>query len=1094
MSRLRNATPSYRILLNNEETCKSELRSCLLKGASFDEHNINASELRDTIRNIKTALQPYIDASKALNDYYSKNASLTQGNEIRRERLNLAHVEAPETIKVLNQFLNSIDEDAESSLKVPSTIGSRVSEQTKSETEGVPTISDVNSVHNERVFVSHSVNIPPIVDPHGDRSFLPNRTPHFESHDREIQINPELFPANDTIAEDNNLSNEQYASDHNRLDPLSRHLLKLDLRKGLPDKFDGDPSKFWAWYMEINGYIVESEASPTQIIYILKANTVKKPRDLIDTYLSGGLSNPARIVAKIWESFKTRFGSNSKVTTHLLSQLRNFPKVKYPHQTDELEKLISICRAMQLNTNSCPDLKYIELQQGMREIWEKTPDVFINRWRKESTSIERKEHRTPSLQQLLDSLSIFIDENSNPNFQNNSVKVKTFATQMSETISEKPSCVIHNNSTHALPDCRAFRNLKYENRKKLLFENRLCYKCCGPHLSNRCNSDVTCSVCNKNHHDLLHPISNSESRTTVVNNSNLSRNPNGRSSGNSNGNSEQNRANEASSDDEQSRQNQNVKSFCTATCDSPGSAKTCSKTVPIEVRFEGSPNSITGLCILDEQSNRTFIDEYALRQLNPPSDLVKKNNYTLTTLSPNNLSSSIEGVIADGLEVRGIQKSSWMKLPPTLSHPALPDTRNETSSPRIVKAHKHISKFANCFPEIDPKLEVVMLIGTNCGEAMKTRCYGNTYPYVHDTPLGWALVGPCSLDESSSPRALRTSVQQECEHFQASPKLDISNATLQPESSHTFAKMPDDELPGFSSNNREFNKVVSKQARQTKENNEEILNHSIKLLIDQHTVNISKAAKSLKQSPRKALPVSNVVQIIKDTTLEDQHHTEVQKDGTKNKVKSKKRKRVGNDENEESFKKVPKTSNDAATIEEQQDPPSEEETTPEVIRPGRLTHADRMKKKKQSKRRREERIASIKKQKDDQFDLIDHYLLEIKQSFQESYRSEGPIKEESSVPPLSFRVDKKGITTPPLSNFQKRSKWKNKVRNLKENDIVLIKQNSHRNSWPLGRVLKCKFSKDGLVRSVVLALRPLHEGVSRTLERSIHDLVLLISS
>ena len=88
----------------------------------------------------------------------------------------------------------------------------------------------------------------------------------------------------------NDSSNEPYASDENSLDPLSRHLLKLDLRKGLPDKYDGNPSTFWAWYMEINGYIVESRATPTEIIYILKANTIKKPRELIETFLSGGFS------------------------------------------------------------------------------------------------------------------------------------------------------------------------------------------------------------------------------------------------------------------------------------------------------------------------------------------------------------------------------------------------------------------------------------------------------------------------------------------------------------------------------------------------------------------------------------------------------------------------------------------------------------------------------------------------------------------------------------------------------------------------------------------------------------------------------------
>ena len=75
---------------------------------------------------------------------------LTQGNEIRRERLNLAHEEAPETIKVLNQFLLSINEELESSLKVPSTIASRESAQV-SRNKTAPTISEVESEHNSEI-------------------------------------------------------------------------------------------------------------------------------------------------------------------------------------------------------------------------------------------------------------------------------------------------------------------------------------------------------------------------------------------------------------------------------------------------------------------------------------------------------------------------------------------------------------------------------------------------------------------------------------------------------------------------------------------------------------------------------------------------------------------------------------------------------------------------------------------------------------------------------------------------------------------------------------------------------------------------------
>ena len=53
-----------------------------------------------------------------------------------------------------------------------------------------------------------------------------------------------------------------------------------------------------------------------------------------------------------------------------------------------------------------------------------------------------------------------------------------------------------------------------------------------------------------------------------------------------------------------------------------------------------------------------------------------------------------------------------------------------------------------------------------------------------------------------------------------------------------------------------------------------------------------------------------------------------------------------------------------------------------------------------------------------------------------------------------------------LPTLQVRQKWHSIERNLKENDLVLVvEQTQHRNQWPLGRVLEVYAGRDGLVRS-----------------------------
>ena len=78
-----------------------------------------------------------------------------------------------------------------------------------------------------------------------------------------------------------------------------------------------------------------------------------------------------------------------------------------------------------------------------------------------------------------------------------------------------------------------------------------------------------------------------------------------------------------------------------------------------------------------------------------------------------------------------------------------------------------------------------------------------------------------------------------------------------------------------------------------------------------------------------------------------------------------------------------------------------------------------------------------------------------------------------------------------LQNLQRRNKWLVPKRSLKVNDIVLLRQHSRRNSWPLARVIKTEEKSDGLVRTVTLQVTPKGGKITR-LRRSIHDTILLV--
>ena len=111
------------------------------------------------------------------------------------------------------------------------------------------------------------------------------------------------------------------------------------------------------------------------------------------------------------------------------------------------------------------------------------------------------------------------------------------------------------------------------------------------------------------------------------------------------------------------------------------------------------------------------------------------------------------------LSVRGVYEKTWIDPPPALTQPGLPDTRNEVGEPKIVERFPCLSQYAKFFSTVNRNIPVRTLIGTVCGSAIKTECFGTTFPYVHHTALGWSFVGPVgqSDEHSHETRILRTS-------------------------------------------------------------------------------------------------------------------------------------------------------------------------------------------------------------------------------------------------------------------------------------------------------------------------------------------------
>lgn len=84
-----------------------------------------------------------------------------------------------------------------------------------------------------------------------------------------------------------------------------------------------------------------------------------------------------------------------------------------------------------------------------------------------------------------------------------------------------------------------------------------------------------------------------------------------------------------------------------------------------------------------------------------------------------------------------------------------------------------------------------------------------------------------------------------------------------------------------------------------------------------------------------------------------------------------------------------------------------------------------------------------------------------------------------------------------LSSLQTRQKWTAKSRNFMVGDVVLVKDSNiftKRNGWPMALVTEVFPSDDGLVRQVMLRVAYKQSDKTRTLNRPITKLILLVGA
>ena len=607
------------------------------------------------------------------------------------------------------------------------------------------------------------------------------------------------------------------------LNVMSQHLLQQEMVKSSIKKFDGDPVDFWPWSGKINGYMQSVTLSPIQTLQFWENHCTGAPQKLISENLAALGYVTEDDVMDTWNELVDTYGSTHSLSQQLLNKLEAFPLIKGSNQGEQLQRMHKLCKIVLHYLPSCPELQLMNLSSGLRIIRAKLPDSIQIAWRQFGQKHEELNFgQHPHFELFVSFIKqqarirmnnhyeiISSDRNPKPSRVLHTNVQSVASSEAHEGKFESPQftnykkpeahegkinsshCIYHQKPGHDLTECKSFIKLSFMDRKKFAFDNYLCYICLLNHKAANCRRKVKCDICTKQHVTAMH-----------YDDQNIYNNKVNMTEYNQNGN------NYTSDQGPQSQ----TSTLCTKVCNNDGAPKACSKTLLVEISMDGvCDKSLLAYCILDEQASTTLVDERVVtffeRQF-PTRDFT-------THFASQNMSMNYNGSIVTGLKVRGVKEKDSISIGQALSFPNISDTRGQVATPKIVKAHEHIAHLSENFPEFNPDVEVLLLIGYDCNAAMASYNISDTPPYVHKTPLGYSLVGKVCPDEyiSSNPHVLRTDVSFN-EHLEIRYNFPQKVKTFD-----TFEHRPGDECAGLSIEDQTFLDVMKSEESITSDSN-----------------------------------------------------------------------------------------------------------------------------------------------------------------------------------------------------------------------------------------------------------------------------------
>ena len=508
---------------------------------------------------------------------------------------------------------------------------------------------------------------------------------------------------------------------------LSAIVDSLEMPRVELPSFDGNPIHFMEFMSAYEDLVNSKQVGAAKKLQMLFNSVSESVKTALRPYLTYQAEEGLK---EALLCLKTRYGDVYKVArAHVDDLLKGAPvSGRDPQQLRVYSDRVKGCFVTLKSLNM---LDEVESRSTMIRLIGKLPDFIQARWRKEVYQYKSRHGKYPKSEDFMSFLEKIAGEANDPYFgdtlheleqrtpstpkfrggRSNTLQTSTFR---SEDV--KPACLFCKGD-HRLWRCSEFNSTDAREKRRFLFDRRLCYSCLNPgHRAQRCEKKQTCSVCKEQHPTCLHGVFAEPGDQIVT------------KEGPQQGVPEVERKPEAEVETAA-----NKATFL--------KSDSTSFTVPVLVSSATDPQKeVLTYALLDSQSDSSFVLESLADQLEVPRRPV---HLKLSTMSSNS-SVSVQCSSVENLLVRGLDRVQHVRVDAAYTREFIPVDRSSIPTSSTAEKWPHLEHIATKMKDL-LDCEVGLLMGYDCPSALTpvdVVAGSEGEPFAVETCLGWSVVGP----------------------------------------------------------------------------------------------------------------------------------------------------------------------------------------------------------------------------------------------------------------------------------------------------------------------------------------------------------------